>query len=457
MIDKNKNEKLKSNNKKDEYVELEIIDLDDNARGVSRKDGLIYFVEDAVLGETVIAKIKKRKKSYIISKKIKTINESPFLSDFNISKSNLCGIYDLYNIDYERQVLFKKDMILSSLNRIAKLNLDDIDFVSADKNYGYRNKIELKLSYNGNLSYFERSSNSFINIDNCIMASKEINEMINDLKVIIKDYSIKGYDPNKDIGVIKNVILRSTSTGEKMCILVLNKKEDYDDLIRILLSNKFCDSFYISVNNKKRNYKIDNLEHIYGKEKIQEIMGEYKFNISPKAFFQVNTNMAYTIYLKARDLVTKINPSYIVDLYSGVSTTSIILSDLCEKIVSVEINSESISDAKENAKLNGIENIEWINKPAEEVIDNIDLNQENTTLLVDPPRSGLDQNIIETISKSNINNIIYISCNPSTLARDIKRFREYNFNVDEVTGYDQFVNTIHVEALVLMTRKNKQF
>ena len=432
-------------------IELEIIDLDDKGRGVAKKDGIIYFVENAILGETLLASVYKKKKSFYNAIKIETIKESPFLTE-DIGEENLCGVYELYNIDYKKQIEYKKNTIINSINRIADEKLIDINVIEAINKNGYRNKLELKVSEEGKLTYFKRNSYDLIEINDCMMNTKEIQQLVKKIQIIITKLNIPGYNPVDNTGVLKNIIIRSTSIGETMLIIVFNQEYNFEKLYKRIEDEKFADSFYVSRNNTKNNYKIKDLVHISGKDKIKEILGNHQFLISPRAFMQVNKEVSYKIYLKAREYVEKINPNILVDLYSGISTTSIILSDLVEKVVSVEINTDAINDAKENALINDINNIDWINKPAEIAIDEISLNENKTMALFDPPRRGLDKNIINKIGQSNISSIVYISCNVGTLARDIKRFKQFGFKLKEVTLFDQFVNTIESETVVLLVR-----
>lgn len=431
---------------------LEIIDLDDNARGIAKKDGIIYFVENAILGEVLLAKIIKNKKKFIEAIKIKTLKESPYIFN-DVNKNDLCGIYDLFNLNYDVQVKFKKNKVLNIINRISKENLEDIEFIEANQKYYYRNKVELKLSNEKipKLSYFSRKSNDFISIDKCVMNTYEINEVIKSLKVLLEKYKIPGYNPKTNRGVIKNIIIRSTSLGEIMMIIVFNEDYNFNLFFKELEKLNILDSFFVSRNTKIRDYKVKNLVHVFGKRKIREKLGDFIFNISPKAFMQINKEISFKIYMKARDFIKNINPNLILDLYSGISTTSILLSDLANKIISIEINEDSVLDAKENAYLNNIHNIEWINSPAEIAIEDIDI-PKDTVLLVDPPRRGLEENIINKIGKSDISYVIYISCNPATLARDIKRFKDYNFKIIDIKVYDQFVHTIDVETIALIQK-----
>lgn len=434
-------------------IEIKINDLDDKARGVGRtEEGKIAFVKNVKLGETVLASITKEKKSFIEAEKVKTIEKSPYIINTKFNEQNLCGIYELYDIDYDKQIEYKKNTVLNNLRRIAGEDISEINVVEAEKKAGYRNKVELKVSMDGKLSYFNRSSNENIEISECLMVSENINNVIPKLQELILQNDIPGYDTKSNQGVIKNIILRSTSLGEVMLVMVFNEDYDFSNFYKQLEKINLFDSFYVSKNTKPRNYKILDLVHVFGNEKITEDLGGYKFKISPKAFMQVNKEVSYKIYQKAKEYIEKLNPDTIVDLYSGISTTSILMSDVAKKIISVEIVEEAVEDARENAEINGVSNIEWMNKPAEKAIKDINLQLENSIALFDPPRRGLEENIIDEIAVSKIENILYISCDSSTLARDIKRFKNYGFRLEEVTMFDQFVHTLHVEALVLMIR-----
>ena len=435
-----------------ENKEYKIVDLDNNARGIAKNEGIIYFIEYAKLGEIVNIKVKNIKKNFIEAIKTKIVHKSSLLNDYEITENRLCGIFDIYDLKYENQIKFKEQQIINTINRISHENIEDIDFIEADEIFNYRNKIELKVDLDGNLSFFSRKSNNHVKISDCIMATKEINNIIPTFQNLIKKHKFIGYNPSTNTGFIKNIIFRSTSLGETMGIMIVNELKDLKLFYRDLEDSKIFNSFYISYNNKKRNYKILDLVHIFGKEKIKENMGNFQFKISPKAFFQINKDIAYKIYLQAREYIKSINPDLIIDMYSGISTTSIILSDIAKKIISVEINKDAVKDGIENAKLNNISNIEFLDKAAEEAIKSIELNNKNTVALFDPPRKGLDFKIIEKIGNSKINNIVYISCNPSTLARDIKLFKEYGFKIKEIKAYDQFVNTIESEAITLLSR-----
>lgn len=439
-----------------ENIILEIIDLDDKGRGVAKKDGMVYFVDHAKLGQTVAVEIVKEKKNFCETIIKEIVEESPYLTSDNVGEENLCGVYELYDISYEQQIEFKKNKLINQINRIAGENLDDIKFVEADKKKAYRNKLELKVDPNGDLSYFSRSTNDHVKINQCLMNTKEINDIVLLLKDLLKQHDIKGYDPRTNKGLVKNIIIRSTSLGQTMLILVYNENFDFSKLAKDLEDSEKINSFYISKNTKSRNYKMQDLQHIFGVEKIQEQLGDKTFNISAKAFMQVNKDVSYNIYMQAKEYLKDIKPQILLDLYSGISTTSILFADQVEKIMSVEINKDAVKDAKENVAINKVDNIEFINKPAEKAVGDLKLNQDNTTVLFDPPRRGLDENIISKIGDSNIENIIYISCNPASLARDIKRFKKYGYKLIDIIVYDQFVNTLEIETLVRMKRKVKR-
>jgi len=433
-------------------IELEIIDITTEGKGVGKHEQLTYFVDGAQIGQKVLAEVTNYKKNFAEAKAIEVLEESPYHQSPLCPYANICDGCNFQDINYEKQIYIKKANIINSINRIARESLQEIEFESYPKRYAYRNKVELKVDSFGHLSYFSRKTNDNVAIEKCIIANDKINQIISTLQASILEHEYRGYNARKNYGFIKNVIIRSTSLNESMLIMVLNEEKNIDDLTQDLKDSGLIDSFYISTNSTKNNYRIKKARLVFGKEKIKEQMGDKTFLISPRSFFQVNTEQAYKIYLDAKSHIINSKADNIIDLYSGISTTSIILSDTAKKIVSVELIDDAVKDGKENAILNKVDNIEFISDAAEKAIDNLDLDLSNTVLLVDPPRKGLDQNIIFKIGKSNINKIVYISCNPATLARDIKAFKEYGFKLENVKGYDMFVNTLHVEALALLSR-----
>lgn len=435
----------------DRLVELDIFDITREGKGVGKKDNFTYFVSGAMIGQKLLANVTKIKKNYCEANLHTIIKESPYKENSLCKHSSVCDGCSFQDINYDKQKEIKKAFIINSINRLAGEKIEDIKFTNFDR-YNYRNKVELKLDIEGNLSYFSRKTNENVAVDQCIIANKRINEIISFLQECIRRFNIQGFNPETNEGLIKNIVIRSTSVGESMLILVLSKSQELDFPLQSLASSGLLDSIYISVNPKKNNYKIDKLELVYGKDKIKEVMGDKTFLISPKSFFQVNTKTAYEIYSKARAYVEKIKPKQIIDLYSGISTTSIIMSDLVEKIYSVEIVKDAVLDGIENAKLNQVANIDFICQPAEDFIESQTDFQKDAMLLVDPPRKGLDPLIIQKIGKSHIKHIVYISCDPATLARDIRLFKEYGFVLEEIEGFDMFLNTLHVEALTLLSR-----
>ncbi|MDO5027601.1 MAG: 23S rRNA (uracil(1939)-C(5))-methyltransferase RlmD, partial [Tissierellia bacterium] len=410
-------------------IDLEIIDLTTEGKGLAKKDQLTYFVDGAKLGQKVLAQPTDYKKNYCLAKTLEILDESPYIQEALCPYANICDGCNFQDIVYERQLEFKKSTIINSINRIAREQLEDIDFEKGPQRYNYRNKIELKVSPFGHLSYFSRKTNDHLAIKECLIANPKINAIISLLQDLIYQYEIRGYEGRKNHGLLKSVTIRSTNIGQSMLVLVFNEEKNLQEFYKDLEASKLVDSLYTCVNSKKNNYKITRPRHVFGLEKILESMGDKSFLISAKSFFQVNTDQAYKIYSDVKTIIQEIRPSLLIDLYSGISTTSIILSDAVDKIISVELLADAVKDAKENASLNKVSNIDFMQGDAGQIINKLDLSKEDSMLLVDPPRKGLDPNIISQIGNSSINQLAYISCNPSTLARDIKEFKNYGFKL----------------------------
>lgn len=435
-----------------DILELEIIDLTNEGKGVAKHEQLTYFVDGAQIGQKVLAEVTDYKKNYCQAKTIRAIEETPYSQKPLCIYTNICDGCIFQDIIYEKQKSLKKSNIINSVNRIAREQLKDMPFEEGPSRYYYRNKVELKVSPFGHLSYFSRKTNDHVAIKECIIANEQINQIIELLQAQIYSQEIRGYDARRNVGFLKNITIRATDYGQSMVILVLNEEKNLQDFYDNLKAASLIDSLYVCVNSKKNNYKITKPRLVFGLEKITEIMGERKFLISPKSFFQVNTKQAFNIYSDVKNLINEIKPSLLIDLYSGISTTSIILSDSVDKIISVELVADAVKDARENASLNHVSNIEFLQGDAGQIINKLDLSKGNSMLLVDPPRKGLDPNIIVKIGQSDIKHIAYISCNPSTLARDIKEFKNYGFKLEKIKGYDMFVNTLHVETVALLSK-----
>ncbi|MDL2310350.1 23S rRNA (uracil(1939)-C(5))-methyltransferase RlmD [Peptostreptococcaceae bacterium OttesenSCG-928-C18] len=435
---------------------LEIIDITDSGQGVAKKDNVVYFIDNVVIGETVDIKIIKNKKTFYIGEKVRTVKESQYKVEFDCKYSSECSGCTIHNTDYEKQLELKKDLVKNQISRIGNYNIENLNIVSLNKPYFFRNKIELKVDSNSNIGYYYKKSHKLVKIEKCIVASEAINKVIPKLSEIISKSDIKGYNYTTNKGIIKNITLRSNYLEEVQITLTL-AKEDFknkDKLFEEILKIEEVVELYYSVNTKKNSELMGEKVKLVKSNKIfKDKIGDYEFKISTKSFFQVNnknTKNLYDIALKQMNLQGTEN---ILDLYCGIGTTTIYFGNKAKNTVGVEIVKDAVKDANFNKELNNIENVEFVQGKSENEIEKL-LNDNIDIVVVDPPRKGLDKNLIEILGNSNIKKLEYISCNPATLARDLKSLRECGFQIEEIELCDMFSHTMHVESVVLMTRKN---
>lgn len=439
-------------------IEANIVDINSNGEGIGKFENATVFIKmfkNAAYLDKVKIKITEIKKNYFIGEVVEVIEESPYKRDTRSFENDGIQLAELYNIDYDKQIEYKKNLILNNLKRIGKIEIEDLTVNKSDLIYHYRNKLELKVDENSNLAYYSRLSGKNEPVLKNSLASIEIEKTLKELAGILKKNRVKTYDLSTCKGDIKNITLRSNYKGEVMLIFTVNKKDfkNSNDIFKEVFGIERVIGIFVS-ENKKKDSRImgDVVELVYGKDEFLEKIGEYVFKISPKSFFQINSTMVEKLYEKVASYLQNDRENTILDLYCGVGTISIYVSKYANKVVGVEISQSSIKDAMINKELNSCQNVEFIRGKSEDKIQGIIKDYKAETVIVDPARKGLEKSLIEVISKSQVEKVIYVSCNPATLARDLKLFTENGFEVVEVEGYDMFPNTVHVETVALLSK-----
>lgn len=396
-----------------EYVVV-IEKLDHQGRGIAFTDGIITFIPNALIGEKVKIKIVKS------SKKVKEAEVIEYLIKSHkrvepLCKYLDCGGCDLMHMKYDDQLIYKENKIKEIMNRFTHIDINVKSIIPSDLNYRNKATFQVKES----IGYYKKKSYDIINIDECIIVDDRINNILNLVK-------------KNNLSNIYQIVIR-VGSNESMIIFKVNGKYDINlDLFKDIDNLIICD------NNKYSAIK--------GKGFIVENIGNYKYIISPDSFFQVNSKCVYNLYNKVKEYVKE--SDNLLDLYCGTGTIGIFLSDVAKKITGIEINKYAIKDAEINKELNGINNINFICNDVSLLEDNFIAD----TIIVDPPRSGLDNKAIDFIYKISPKKIVYVSCDPVTLARDLNILNE-KYNVLELTPVDMFPYTCHVESVVLLERR----
>ncbi|MBS5942093.1 MAG: 23S rRNA (uracil(1939)-C(5))-methyltransferase RlmD [Finegoldia magna] len=403
-------------------MKLELIDMIDDGRCVAKYEGKTVFVDGGSVGEIIEAKKTKEKKNLIFATKIKTIQQSPFKTEPLCPHFNECDGCSMQDITYEKELEIKKNSVLNKLQRIAKLDVKDVDILT-NAEYYYRNKVDLKVE-SGKLGYYNRKTHNLTQISTCKIASKAINQMINWLE-------------NQDLKGISEIKIRSNYNDE------IQISMDYvsDEMLENLKSVESIVEIYA----KNKNFDL-----IYRKKQFVDKIGDLSFMISPKSFFQVNQYNTSLLYDTAKQMMNATANDRILDLYCGIGTTTMYIGN-GNNTIGVEVVKDAVKDANQNKKLNNLQSIQFIEEKSENVVGKL-TKEHFDIILVDPPRKGMDEKVVEAIIKSTAKKLVYISCNPATLARDLKLLTENGFVVGNVKLVDMFQKTTHVEAIALIQK-----
>ena len=393
-----------------EYV-VNIEKLDHQGRGIAFTDEIITFIPNALVSEKVKIRITKNSKKIREAEVIEIIEKSIDRVE-PLCKYTECGGCDLMHMSYSDQLKYKENKVKEIIDRFTHIDVNIKDIISSELNY--RNKATFQIREN--VGYYKKKTYEVINVDKCLIVDEKINELLN----LVKKNNLEN---------IYQVVIRISST-ESMIIFKVSGKYDID--INLF---KDVDSLIIYEDKKYKNIK--------GKGFIIENIGEYKYMISPDSFFQVNSKCVYNLYSKVKEYVEESNN--LLDLYCGTGTIGIFLSDIAKSITGIEINEYAVKDALVNKELNGIKNINFICKDVSLLEDSF----EADTIVIDPPRSGLDKKVIDFINKVNPKKIVYVSCDPVTLARDLNILSE-SYNVLALTPVDMFPYTCHIECVCLL-------
>ena len=393
-------------------MQISIDRLNDTGDGVGKIQDKITFVSKTVVGDVVDVEIVKEYKNYQVASIKKIIKRGSNYLKSECPYFSLCGGCQLMNIDYSKQLDYKKDKVINIFLKYAKMNINPI-IVGSDK-YNYRNKILLHVS-NGKLGLYKNNSHDLVEIDKCLLVSNEINNIIKILKEKI------------NLSCVNSILIRKSDSGIMIWFKGSASKED---ILKEL--SQITKSIYINNNC------------IYGDKCLYEKLEDYKFKISKESFFQVNKSQTLNIYNKVKEYVK--GYENVLDLYCGTGTIGIFVANNNKHVTGIEINKNAIMDAKINKEINNIKNIDFQCGSVGKVLKSYVYYD---AVIVDPPRSGLDTNTKNILKKMKSKIIVYVSCNPVTLARDILDLSE-DYKLNEITLYDMFPNTYHVETVVLL-------
>ena len=446
---------------KNKIYTVEIEDLGNSGEGIGKIDDFTIFVTGGIPGEVVKVKIRTLKKNYGIGEIIETIYTSKNRVDPKCNLFGICGGCQIMHIDYDEQLEIKRNKVKQVLSGIGKIDAKVNPTIGMENPYEYRNKAQFPVGRKNNkaiMGCYKMRSHEIVDTDYCHIQAPGNEKIFKVIKQFIDEFNITIYNEGKGTGLIRHVMTKvGFETGEVMVVLMTNGREiPYKNkLIEMLKQNvKGLKSVVQNINTKDTNVVLgDETIVLYGEDKIVDYIGDLKFNISSKSFYQANPVQTKILYEKTLEYANLTGDEVVFDIYCGIGTISLFLAGKAKEVHGVEIVEAAIEDAKENADMNNINNAEFHVGRAEEIVPK--LYKEGfraDVVVVDPPRKGCDESVLQTIINMEAERVVYVSCNSSTLARDLAYLSENGYKTIEVQPVDMFPQTTHIECVALIQK-----
>lgn len=457
---------------KNDVLTVKIEDMGHDGEGIGKCEGYTLFVKDTVIGDLAEVKVIKAKKNYGYARLMRLIEPSPHRVEPICPVARPCGGCQLQMLDYAEQLRFKEKKIAQNLQRIGGMTEIPMEpIVGMESPFRYRNKAQFPIGQdkNGKLitGFYAGRTHQIMENRNCYLGVEQNEEILNRILAWMEENSVSAYQEETGKGLVRHVLIRfGFTTKEIMVCLVVNGKKlpAEKKLIQSLTELEGMTSITLSVNRERTNVIMGKeIRCLWGQEFITDYIGKVKYQISPLSFYQVNPVQTEKLYSLALEYAGLTGEETVWDLYCGIGTISLFLAQKAKKVYGVEIVPEAIADAKNNAKINGIENAEFFVGKSEEVLpeyyekyakEHPGEHAHADVIVVDPPRKGCEENLLRTMADMQPDRIVYVSCDSATLARDLKILQELGYEVKKVRGVDQFPMTCHVETVCLLSKLN---
>ena len=449
--------------RKNDLVTIEISDIGVDGEGIGKADGFTVFVKDAVIGDTVTAKIMKAKKNFGYGRLMEIVKPSPYRVQPECAIARQCGGCQLQALSYEKQLEFKEKKVRGHLERIAGFTEIPMEpIIGMEQPYHYRNKAQFPVGRNKDgkivTGFYAGRTHSIIENRDCALGLPVNKEVLDRVISYMEENKVEPYDETTGKGLVRHILVRvGFFTGEVMVCLIINGTElpAEEKLVEALREIKGMTSISLNVNKERSNVILGKrLINLWGQKYITDKIGEVSYQISPLSFYQVNPYQTEKLYGKALEYAGLTGNETVWDLYCGIGTISLFLAQQAKFVRGVEIVPQAIENARENAKLNGIDNVEFFVGKAEEVLPE-EYEKHGVyadVIVVDPPRKGCDEVLLQTIVKMQPKKVVYVSCDSATLARDLKYLCGEGYELKKVCAVDQFGQTVHVEVVTCLQR-----
>ena len=445
---------------KNQIYEATIVDYTAEGQGVARIEGCAVFIPNAIVGEKCTVRIEKAQKTWAAGKIVELLERSPHRVNRECPVAKLCGGCDFWHMDYAEETRLKAERVKAALNRIGGENLESIPILSAPTCHGYRNKAQYPVAAKKGKAYtgfYRAGTHSVVESGRCLILP-EVTDKIKDAVLdYVNQYRVSVYDEETHKGLLRHIyVRRGDVSGQILVCLAVNgrKLPHTPELIDRLKKIPGFATLVLSVNTKDTNIILgDEFITLYGPGYIEDTLCGLNFRLSPRSFYQVNHHQAQRLYQSAIELAGISKEDTVLDLYCGVGTITLAMASAAGKVIGVEVIPQAVEDAKDNAKRNGIKNAEFLCADAGQAA--LELAEKGIHIdvaVVDPPRKGLNADAIEALAQMSPRRIVYVSCDPATLARDVALLKERSYRLQTAMAADLFPRCAHVESIVCLSK-----
>ena len=463
--------------KKNDVLEIEITDQGTTGEGIGKVSGYTLFVKDTVIGDVAKVKVMKAKKNYAFARLVEIVKPSKYRVEPLCPVAKSCGGCQLQAMNYQQQLKFKQEKVFNNIRRIGGvedfvmkpiMGMEELCVKGHEENgpFHYRNKAQFPVGRDkeGKIisGFYAGRTHSIISVNDCLLGTGVNKTVMDIVKMYMTLEGVKPYDEVTHKGVVRHVLIREGKhTGQVMVCIIINgdKLPQVDRLVEQLLKVSGMTDISLNINKEKSNVILgDKIINLYGPGYIEDYIGDVKFRISPLSFFQVNPVQTEKLYSKAMEYAKLTGSETVWDLYCGIGSISLFLAKNARKVIGVEIVEPAVEDAKVNARINNIENVDFISGAAEDVVPEYFQKHKGEpecnpdVIVVDPPRKGCDEKLLNTMVLMAPKRIVYVSCDSATLARDIKWLSDKGYKLVEATPCDMFGQSVHVETVALLVQ-----
>ena len=445
---------------KNQIYEATVTDYTAEGQGVAHIDGCAVFIPNSIAGEVYRVRIEVAKKNWAAGKIVEILEKSPHRCNRECPVAKLCGGCDFWHMDYEEETRLKAERVKTCLNRLAGEELEKVEILSAPTCHGYRNKAQYPVSSKKGRAFagfFKAGTHEVVENQRCLILPEETDRVKDAVMDYVNQYRVTVYDEVSHTGLLRHIyVRRGAVSGQILVCLAVNgrKLPKPEELIRRLEKIEGFTTLVLSVNTKKSNAVLgDEFITLYGPGFIEDTLCGLTFRLSPRSFYQVNHHQAQRLYEAAISQAEITKEDTVLDLYCGVGTITLCMASAAGKVIGVEVIPQAVEDAKDNARRNGIENAEFFCGDAGAAA--LELEKQGIkadVVVVDPPRKGLNADTIEALARFSPRRIVYVSCDPATLARDVALLKERGYRLKNALAADLFPRCSHVESIVTLIK-----